>query len=164
MTVGGVNVYAHTLRGSVSKYVTRGSKTAVMDVIVFLCVSPGSSTIQLHDSLGSNAHVQRLVSAVKIATLFGGVLPKSNVLLFFFSCGQMDSIQKVFIKKCFLFTVGSVCSTKGFTTRSGKFSRGRSKVADDARLDAEVAETTDKRLLCRGFRHTGKAMRQVYQC
>jgi hypothetical protein len=27
-----------------------------------------------------------------------------------------------------------------------------------------VAETTVKRLLCRGFRRTGKAMGQVYQC
>jgi hypothetical protein len=27
-----------------------------------------------------------------------------------------------------------------------------------------VAETTVTRLLCSGFRHTGKAMRQVYQC
>jgi hypothetical protein len=37
----------------VSKYVTDWSKTAVMDVIGFLCVSLGSSTVQLHDSLGS---------------------------------------------------------------------------------------------------------------
>jgi hypothetical protein len=28
-------------------------KQRVMDVIVFLCVSLGSSTVQLHDSLGS---------------------------------------------------------------------------------------------------------------
>jgi hypothetical protein len=30
--------------------------------------------------------------------------------------------------------------------------------------DGEVAETTAKRLICCGFRRTGKAMRQVYQC
>jgi hypothetical protein len=41
---------------------------------------------------------------------------------------------------------------------------GRSKVADDARPGAEVVETTVKRLLCCGFRRTGKAMGQVYQC
>jgi hypothetical protein len=41
------------LRGRVSKQVTNGSKTAVMDVIGFLCASLGSSTVQLHDSLGS---------------------------------------------------------------------------------------------------------------
>jgi hypothetical protein len=45
-----------------------------------------------------------------------------------------------------------------------KFSKGRSKVADDARPGAEVTETTVKRFLCCGFRRTGKAMRQVYQC
>jgi hypothetical protein len=37
----------------VSKQVTNGSKTAVMEVIGFLCISLGSSTVQLHDSLGS---------------------------------------------------------------------------------------------------------------
>jgi hypothetical protein len=37
----------------VSKYVTKESKTAVMDVIGFLYVSLDSSTVQLHDSLGS---------------------------------------------------------------------------------------------------------------
>jgi hypothetical protein len=51
----------------------------------------------------------------------------------------------------------SVCYVK-------RFSQGRSKVADDAQPGAEVAETTVKRLLCRGFRRTGKAMGQVYQC
>jgi hypothetical protein len=45
-----------------------------------------------------------------------------------------------------------------------KFSQGRSKVADDARPGGEVTETTEKRLLCCGFRRTGKAMGQVYQC
>jgi hypothetical protein len=45
-----------------------------------------------------------------------------------------------------------------------KFSQGRSKVADDARPVAEVTKTRVKRLLCCGFRHTGKAMGQVYQC
>jgi hypothetical protein len=41
------------IRGRVSKQITNGSKTAVMDVIGFLCVSLGSSTVHLHDSLGS---------------------------------------------------------------------------------------------------------------
>jgi hypothetical protein len=39
-----------------------------------------------------------------------------------------------------------------------EFSLGRSKVADDARPSEEVAEATIKRLLCCGFRRTGKAM------
>jgi hypothetical protein len=29
--------------------------------------------------------------------------------------GQKDSLQRIFIKKCFLFTVGSVCRVKPFT-------------------------------------------------
>jgi myo-inositol-1-phosphate synthase len=41
-----------------------------------------------------------------------------------------------------------------------KFSQGHSKVGDD---EKEVAETTVKRLLCCGFRRTGKAMGQEYQ-
>jgi hypothetical protein len=42
-----------------------------MDVIGFICVSLGSSTVQLHDSLGADAHAhfQRLVSVVKMATV-----------------------------------------------------------------------------------------------
>jgi hypothetical protein len=45
--------YGLDLRRRVSKYVTNGSKTAVMDVIGFLCVSLGSSTVQFHGSLVS---------------------------------------------------------------------------------------------------------------
>jgi hypothetical protein len=72
-------------------------------------------------------------------------------------------MQRIFIKNCFLFTAASVCRVKQFTTGSRK-SQGRSKVADDARLTAEVTETTVKRLLCCRFRRTGKAMGQVHQC
>jgi hypothetical protein len=43
-----------------------------------------------------------------------------------------------------------------------KFSQGRSKVEDDARPGADVAEIAVKRLLYCGFRRTGKAMRQLY--
>jgi hypothetical protein len=58
------------LRGSVNKYVTDGSKTAVTDVVGFLCVSLGSSTAQLHDKVAdAHAHVQKLVSVVKMATV-----------------------------------------------------------------------------------------------
>jgi hypothetical protein len=45
-----------------------------------------------------------------------------------------------------------------------KLCEGRSKVVDDARPVVKVAETTVKRLLCCGFRRTGKAMGQVYRC
>jgi microcystin-dependent protein len=38
------------IRGRVSKQVTNGSEIAVMDVMGFLYVSLGSSTVQLHGS------------------------------------------------------------------------------------------------------------------
>jgi hypothetical protein len=65
-------------------------------------------------------------------------------------------MQRIFIKKCFLFMVGSVYGVKWFTSGS-RNSQGRSKVADDARPGAEVVETTvkKKRLRCCGFRRTG---------
>jgi hypothetical protein len=78
----------------------------------------------------------------------------------FFFCGQKDSMQRIFINKCFLFTVGSVCRVKRSTTAWQTFRwwrRGWNR-------GAEVAETTAKRLLCCGFRRTSKATGQVYQC
>jgi hypothetical protein len=87
------------------------------------------------------------------------VLPKSNVLLCVF-CGQKDSVQRMFIKKCFLFTVGSVCRVKRFITGQQTIRWWRTGWNGGA----EVAETTIQRLLCCGFRRTGKATGQVYQC
>jgi hypothetical protein len=57
---------------------------------------------------------------------------------------------------------GKCLSRKSVHNLVEKFSQGHSKIADDARHGAEVAETTVKRLCC-GFRRTGEAMRQVYQ-
>jgi hypothetical protein len=54
-------------------------------------------------------------------------------------------MQRIFIKKCFLFMVGSDCCVK----RVAKFSQERSKVADDIRPGAEVAETTVDRTMDR---------------
>jgi hypothetical protein len=53
--------------GRVSKQVTNGNKTAVMDVIVFLYVSLGNSTVQ--QVVDVHVQVQRLVSVVKMATV-----------------------------------------------------------------------------------------------
>jgi hypothetical protein len=41
------------IRGESVNRSQNGSKTAVMDVIGFLCVTLGNSTVQLHDSVGS---------------------------------------------------------------------------------------------------------------
>jgi hypothetical protein len=50
-----------------------------MDVISFLLVLIGSSTAQLHDS-PDDAHVQRLVSVVKMATVLWRVTSRYFVL------------------------------------------------------------------------------------
>jgi hypothetical protein len=67
-------------------------------------------------------------------------------------------------KEMFPVCGGKCLSRKAIHNCVEKLSQGRSRVADDAQPGAEVAETTVKRLLCFGFRHTGKAMRKVYQC
>jgi hypothetical protein len=55
---------------------------------------------------------------------------KSSVLLCVF-CGQKDSLQRIFIKKCFLFTVGGVYRVK-------RFSLGGRCFADDEAVETEV--------------------------
>jgi hypothetical protein len=52
-------------------------------------------------------------------------------------------------------------SRKAVQNCAEKLSQGRSKVTDDARTGAELADTTVKKLLCCGFRRTGKVMGQV---
>jgi hypothetical protein len=68
-------------------------------------------------------------------------------------------MQRIFIKKCFLFTDGSVCRVKRFTTGWQTFRWWRGWNGG-----AEVAGTTVKRLLHCVFRRTADAMGQVYQC
>jgi hypothetical protein len=59
----------------------------------------------------AHAHVQKLVSIVKMATVLGEFITEEQGFY-----GQMDSMQGLSIKICFLFTVGSVCCVKRFTT------------------------------------------------
>jgi hypothetical protein len=61
-----------------------------------------------------HAHVQRLVSVVKMPTLLESILPKSSVLLCIFLWAKGLNAED--IHKCFLFTVGSVCDIKRFIT------------------------------------------------
>jgi hypothetical protein len=58
-----------------------------------------------------------------MATLLEGyiIVGQSSVARFFFS-GQKDSLQRIFIKKRFLFTVGSVCRVKRLTNESRNIS------------------------------------------
>jgi hypothetical protein len=55
-----------------------------------------------------------------MATVLEGVLPKSSILLRAYY-GQEDSMQRIFIKKCFLLTVGSVCRVKRFYLGGKRF-------------------------------------------
>jgi hypothetical protein len=59
-----------------------------------------------------------------------------SVVRFFF-CGKKDLVQRIFIKKCFLFMVANL-SGKAVHILAKKFSQGRSKVADDAQIGHPV--------------------------
>jgi hypothetical protein len=106
--------------------------------------------------IDAHAHVQRLVSVVKMATVLEGCTIEELRSFMNFFLWARDSMPRILIKKCFLFTVGSVCHVKRFTAGS------RNSLKNEG--VAEVAETTAKRLVCCGFRRTGKAMGQLYQC
>jgi hypothetical protein len=86
------------------------------------------------------AHVQRLVSVVKRAT----VLEEYN------TDEQRFVVQFLWAK-----TIHNWVE---------KFSQGRSKVADEETEVRKWLRQQYKTLLCCGFRRTGKATGQVYQC
>jgi hypothetical protein len=132
-----------------------------MDVIGFLYVSLGSSTVQLHDILGSRYTCP--CSEVGFSSQNGDrasecTTKEQRSVVPLFMGKRLTA--KLFIKKCFKFTVGSVCRVKRSTTGWQNFRWWRR----DWNGGAEMAEATVKRLLCCGFRRTGKAAGQVYQC
>jgi hypothetical protein len=132
-----------------------------MDVISFLCVSLGSSTIQLHDSLGSRsacACSEAGFSSQNDDRVFGVYYRRAT---YFYGQG-LD--EKNIRKEMFPVYDGKCLSREAIHKWAKKFSRGHSIVANTARLGVEVAKTTVKRLSGCGFRCTGKAMRQMYQC
>jgi hypothetical protein len=53
-------------------------------------------------------------------------------------CGQKDSMQRILIKICFLFTVGSVCRVKWFTTGSRNGHIVGKRFGDDQEVETEV--------------------------
>jgi hypothetical protein len=65
-----------------------------------------------------------------MATVLVGVLPESSVLLCV-SCGQKDLLQRIFIEKCFLFTMGSVRRVK-------RFHLGGKRFAGDEEVETEL--------------------------
>jgi hypothetical protein len=132
-----------------------------MDLIGFLCVSLRSSVVQLHDSLASRrawACLEAGFSSKHGDRAWGCTTEEQRSVMRF--CGQKDSMQRIFIKKYFLFTVGSVYRVKRFPTGRQTFRWWRRGWNGGGGM----AETTVKRLLCCGFRRTHKEMGQVYQC
>jgi hypothetical protein len=77
-------------------------------------------------------------------------------------CGQKASIQTIFIKKCLMFTVGSVCYVKRFKTGSRNCVKDVRK-SQMMKRRRESGLDNSKKLLCCGFRCSGKVMGQVYQ-
>jgi hypothetical protein len=63
-----------------------------------------------------------------------------------FFCGQKDSLQRIFIKKCFLLIAGNFCRVK-------LFSFGGKRFADDEEVVTEVR--TWLRQLSKGFYAAG---------
>jgi hypothetical protein len=71
--------------------------------------------------------------------------------------GQKDSVQRISIKKCFLFTVGSVYHIKPWWETFHLWGRGWNG-------GTKVSGTVVKRLVCCWFRCTGRPVGQMYQC
>jgi hypothetical protein len=69
-------------------------------------------TVEVADA---HAHVQRLVSVVKMVTVHEEYTTEEQRSVVRF-CGQKDSMQRLFIKKCFPFTAGSFRRVNRFRT------------------------------------------------
>jgi hypothetical protein len=131
-----------------------------MDVTGFSFVSLGSSTVQLHDSLGSRRACscsEAGFSSQKGDRVWGVYYRRAAFCCAFLWAKELNA--KDIHKEIFLFMVGSVSRIKRSTTGWQKLFwwwRGWNG-------GAEVAETTAKILLCCGFRTISKVRGQVYQ-
>jgi hypothetical protein len=111
----------------------------------------------------AHAHVHSLISVLKMVTVLEECITENqhSVMRYLWAKGLN---AKDIYKEMFSVYGGKCLSCKTVHNWVKKFSQGLSKVADDARPGSEVTEKTVKRLLRCGFRRTGKAMGQVYQC
>jgi hypothetical protein len=104
------------------RQIRSGSKTVAMDVRGFLCVSLCSSRVQRYDSLGRRcacACSEAGFSCQNGDSVWDVYYRRAEMYYAFFGV-QNDSMQRIFINKCFLFTVESVCRVKHSTTKSRK--------------------------------------------
>jgi hypothetical protein len=86
-----------------------------------------------------------------------------SVLRFSFVGKGTRCNEYLFIKKCFIFTVGSVCRVKRFTAEQRNSLKNVRKSQMMKRRCGNGLDNK-KNLQCCGFRCTGKAMGEVYQC
>jgi hypothetical protein len=142
-----------------------------MDIIGFLYVCLGSSTVQLHYILGSRracACSEAGFSSQNGDRAWGVYYQRAAFCCAFFYFLWAKGLHAKDVHKEMLPIYGGKClSCKAVHNWVERFSQGRLKVTDDARPGCPfeiMAETTVKRILCCGFWHTGKAMGQVYQC
>jgi hypothetical protein len=135
-----------------------------MDVIGFLCVPLGSSSFMTVQVADAHAHIQWLVSVVKKETRFEEYTTEKQLSVVRFLWARGPTAKDIY-KEMFLVYGGKCLSHKVVHNWIEKFSQGHSKVADDAQPGHPVEILTVKRLLlCSGFRSTGTAMAQVYEC
>jgi hypothetical protein len=132
------------LRG-VRNYVTNGSKTALMDVIAFLYVSLGSSTVQLRNRLSSRrmcACSEAIFSSQNGSHAFGVYYRRSEFCYAFFLWAKWLTAKDIH-KGMFSVCGGKCLSRKAVHTWVEKLSQGRSKVVDDARPGLPVEIVTE---------------------
>jgi hypothetical protein len=73
------------------------------------------------------------VSVVKMATVPAVYTTEEQRSVVVFFCGKKHSMQRLFIKKCFLFTVGTVCRVERFSLCGKGF-------ADDEEVEVKVQQ------------------------
>jgi hypothetical protein len=111
-----------------------------MDVIGFFCISLGGSTVHLHENLCSRRACP--CSEAGFISQNGdrtwGVYYRRAAFCYAFPCEQKESMQRIFIKKCFLFTVGSVWCAQRFTSGSRNWHLCGKRFADDEEVQTEL--------------------------
>jgi hypothetical protein len=130
-----------------------------MDVIGFLCVSLGSSRVQLYDSIRKIRSY--IFSEARFSSQNGdrawGIYYRGAAFCCVFFVGKRTEKD---IHKEMFHVYGGKCVTR-FTTGSRN---SLQDVRKSQMMKRRCGSGWDKRLLRCGFRRTGKAMGQVYQC
>jgi hypothetical protein len=97
----------------VSKNVLQKAGWAMLRPFLYTCIFLNRE-VYVADA---HAHIQRLVSVVKMVTVLEEYTAEEwrSAVRFY---GQKDSMQRILINKCFLFTMRSACRVKRFSSGS----------------------------------------------